>query len=299
MLRRNPNDAELLYIYGRGKDVLNEHDIAMRAYQAAYNINPYINPDLAKRLGLQPTAVAITPNTGAQPLLPAAVPGQKPGVPAQPLAAPPAQSLAAPPAGTLTPTGQAAPGQAAAPGGAPFLPTTAATPPPAVSPNAALLQVVQAKLNGGNLDSAKKDLMQLLERDPKDGKAWYLLGLVQERKNELDDASVDFRQGSYLLQNDVDCAASLKRVQAARSAPFINEAEKNLRENNLPAARESFNQAISVSPDDIGIHNKLLDVLKKLGDQKEIDRETRTLEKLTNPPPAPPPKAASQKASAK
>ena len=33
-------------------------------------------------------------------------------------------------------------------------------------------------------------------------------------------------------------------------------------------------------PDDIGTHQKLLDVLKKLGDQKEIDSETNAINRL-------------------
>lgn len=49
-LKQTPNDAELLYIYGRGKEAQGETEQALRAYENAASINSLIYPDLKDRI---------------------------------------------------------------------------------------------------------------------------------------------------------------------------------------------------------------------------------------------------------
>lgn len=67
---------------------------------------------------------------------------------------------------------------------------------------------------------------------------------------------------------------------------MMKKYETDLAATNMIAAKEDLKEALSVMPDDIGTHQKLLDVLKKLGDQKEIDSETNAINRLQNPPPS-------------
>ncbi len=49
-LKQTPNDPELLYILGRGKEAQGETEPALRAYENAAAINPLIYPDLKDRI---------------------------------------------------------------------------------------------------------------------------------------------------------------------------------------------------------------------------------------------------------
>lgn len=250
-LRQNSNDAEYLYIYGRGKDTLGDHEVAMKAYQAAAAINPYLNADLPKRLGMTPPGTQVATTGGAPGPAGAGAPRGATGAP---------QGGAA---GALTPD-KAAP--------------AASTP---VNQNAAALDAIQSKLNSNDLDGALKDLTSLAEKDPKDGKIWFLMGKVDEKKGEVDDAMVAYRQASYL--NVPEAAAALKSMEGTRVAPLLSAADQAISSKDLSTARDKLSQAESIMPNDSAIKRKLASIYKQLGDDKEAQRELQRADQIDHP----------------
>ncbi|HEY9772301.1 MAG TPA: tetratricopeptide repeat protein [Planktothrix sp.] len=243
------DDAELLYIYGRGKEALGDHQTAMAAYQRAYSINPYIDPDLARRVGAAP-AVA----QGGTSTAPAARPGS-------------GQAPSAPPQGggnLFPPAGGQAPGGGAVP-----------------PSNDAVLASAQSKINGNDLAGAEKDLNNELEKNAQDGKAWMMQGAVQEKKGSLEDASVAYRQATYF--NVPGSVQAMNRIDDLRAKPLLEQGDKLLASKDLAGARDAFRQAASVSPNSIDAHRRYLEILKQVGDPKEIEHETQTINNLQNP----------------
>jgi len=245
-LRQTPNDPELLYIYGRGKEDMGDKDTALRAYQAAAAINPLINPDLQK--GIQRM-------TGG---------GQA--------------AVAATPGGAGRPAGATGAG-AAQPGAAPGLLSTSAPaslPPEKPSNTAAYNQIV-SKMQSGDVDGAQKDAQTLLEKDAKDAKAWLLLGKTHEKKGDLDQAQVAYRQASYL--NDPEAKTALEQVQAARIKPILEEVDKQLAAKNLVGASSALRDALQIAPTP-QLHRRLAEILKQMGDTKEMQKELDRADKL-------------------
>lgn len=191
MLRQNPTDAELLYIYGRGKETLGDYAGAIAAYQRAYQLNPNIHPQLQVRLQ-------------------ALMGGAKPGATAA--------------AGT--PGKPGAPGAAAGTPGAPGTAAAPATPPP---PKVDYSEG-EGKLGSGDFDGAIKFFEGLVDKTPSDGHAWMLLGKAQEKKGDLPAATVSYRQATYSKEpgaNDALKIVSAARSKPFMDAYEKNMAEKN------------------------------------------------------------------------
>jgi Flp pilus assembly protein TadD len=173
-------------------------------------------------------------------------------------------------------------GAVGAPGGGQAAAAAAAAQAQANQNSAAVAQIL-TKINSGDSAGAQKDLLALLDTDPKNGQAWKALGTIQEKKGELDDASVSYRQASYLLKDDADVTSASKRIEILRAQPYLDEGQKALSTKNIVGAKDAFTQATSVAPNDVDAHRKLLDVLKQIGNQKDIDDENATISKLLNP----------------
>jgi len=286
LLRKDPRDAELMYIYARGKDTLGDHEVAMAAYQEAYKINPYLNADLPKRLGMQVPGSSSTPSVASTA---GAGAGRMPGSGgALPNSAVPGSFSAAGTSQGIIP-GPGATTQGGPPGAAPT--AAAVAEQAAANQSAAAIAQIQSKLNGGDSAGAQKDLLALLDTDPKNGQAWKALASIQEKKGELDDASVSYRQASYLLKDDADVKSASSRIEGLRAQPYMADGDKALSSKNLVGAKDAFTQATSVAPNDINAHRRLLDVLKQIGNQKDIDDENATINRLLNPTEAKPKKA--------
>jgi tetratricopeptide (TPR) repeat protein len=282
LLRKDPRNAELMYIYARGKEALGDREVAMAAYQEAYKINPYLNADLPKRLGMQVPGTTGTPAVASAAAAGAHTPGTAGG--------------ALPNAGGFSNAGASqgimpGAGAAGAPGGGQAAAAAAAAQAQANQNSAAVAQILN-KINSGDSAGAQKDLLALLDTDPKNGQAWKALGTIQEKKGELDDASVSYRQASYLLKDDADVSSASKRVEVLRAQPYLDEGQKALSTKNIVGAKDAFTQATSVAPNDVDAHRKLLDVLKQIGNQKDIDDENATISKLLNPGAGAKPKKA-------
>jgi tetratricopeptide (TPR) repeat protein len=251
-LADNPNDPELLYIYARGKETQQDQVAALKAYQAAAQINPYIFPDLQDRI--RSLSGGATP-VGASAGQPLSIASAAPGTPVKP--------------GDKTPAATA--------------PTTApatAAPPPEPAKDTAAYAEIESKLNANALDDAEKKASEIVEKNPKDGHGWFLMGNVKEKKKDLDSASVAYRMASSL--KDPGAKEALARVDMARVKPSLDQADQLMGQNKTAEALSAAKDAVMLAPSIPIVHRKLAEVLRKLGDAKGAQAEEQkadTLEK--------------------
>lgn len=239
-LKQNNDDAEMLYIYGRGKEAQGDKDTAMRAYRAAAAKNPLIVPDLQQgisRLG-----------GGPAPAIAGGAPGTVP-----------------------TGSGTAATGM---PAGAPVVPAAPAA--AALSPTR--FAAIEGKIRSNDTDGALKDLMEATDKNPSDGRAWLLLGRTYEKKGDLDQASATYRQAFNL--KDPEAKDALRQVDTSRIQKLKEEAEKQEAAGNFVAAASSWKDATTIAPSLVLPHKKLAEMLIKMGDQKEADKELKKVKDL-------------------
>ena len=129
----------------------------------------------------------------------------------------------------------------------------------------------------GDVDGAQKDAMDLIEKDPKDGNAWLLLGKTQERKGNLDEAQVSYRQAQASKSDEAQ--AALSRIRDLRIKPHMDQAEKFISEKNWAGAASELREAISIAPTG-PLHRQLSEILKTMGETKEAAREIERAQRL-------------------
>ncbi len=247
---KDPSDAMWWYVLGRAKQTQFERtgsqedrEAALDAYQHAYSINPYISPDLQPALRVLGGAA---PETAGQPAA-----GGAPGRPSAP----------------------------AAGGSAPAAPTRLAAAGPPVSAKTVLQYgAIEQKLGGGDLDGAQKDLLEIVDKNAGDGHAWLLLGNTYEKKGDLDQAIVAYRQAALLKEPGADDA--LDTVSDSRIQPLLKDADAKVQQGDLVGAAASLREALSIAPGKPIVHQKLSDILRKMGDAKGADKEQKKATEL-------------------
>lgn len=245
-LRRTPNDAELLYIYGRGKEAQGEPEMALRVYQTAAAVNANVFPDMKER---------IRSLSGGSPPPPKGD-GTAPKVATT-------KGAAAPPS-TQTGTG-----------------TNPATPEKGAgdqAKNMADYASIEGKLRTNDIDGAQTLALALVEKDPRDAKGWLFLGRTHEKKNDLDQASVAYRQAAYL--KDPEAKTALAQVDSSRVQPMLKEADEHTKKSDWVRASASLKDAVTIAPNLSIVHRRLSEVLKQLGDTKEAQREAKRADDL-------------------
>lgn len=271
-LEKRPDDAELLYIYGRGKEDLKDNDLALRAYKRAYGINPYINPDLAMGIsrltGVNPDGAA---PQGAQGM-------GAPGMGAPGTGAPGTGGMSAA-QGTMgggpAPSG---PGMAQAPpgGGPPQGQPIAKVPTPRINP--AVYDAINGKIGAGDMAGAEQDLTALVDREPAEAQAWYMLGNVQEQQGKMAQAKVAYRQAKSLGAQGAEDA--LRQIDSSRINQIMGQVTGFVQANDFVKAAASLRQAIILAPDLPAPHRKLQEVLAKLGDKEGSEKEGKKADEL-------------------
>lgn len=252
-LEKRPDDAELLYIYGRGKEDLKDNDLALRAYKRAYGINPYINPDLA---------MGISRLTGVNP--DAAAPQGQPGMGAPGMSAPMATmggAMGQPPAGG---------------GGMPQGQPIARVPTPRINP--AVYDTINNKIAAQDLAGAEQDLTALVDKEPAEGQAWYMLGNVQEQQGKMAQAKASYRQARNLGAQGADDA--LHQIDSSRINQIMGQATEFINKGDFVKAAAALRQAIILAPDLPAPHRKLQEVLAKLGDKEASEKERKKADEL-------------------
>jgi len=239
-LRQKPNDPELLYIYGRGKEVEGDREVALKAFQAAAAINPLVFPDLKDRIRSL-----------------SGLPPEKPGD---------GQS------GKTASTGTTGSGKENLASGKP------AAPPTDPQKNQADYQAIEGKIGANDIDGAQNLALALVDKDPGDAKGWLLLGRTHEKKNELEQASVAYRQSASLKNPEAKIA--LSQIGISRVQPQFKEADEAIRKGDWVAASASLKDAETLAPYLPVVHRRLAEALKQLGDSKEAQREAKRADEL-------------------
>lgn len=249
-VQKDPNDAEWWYVLGRAKETqfeksgsADDKDAALVAYQRAAAINKYINPDLEQGLRRLGGAGEIASNTTA-----ASNPNKGPKAGGQ--------------------TGGRTGGS-----GAPDKVDETARKALSFAP-------IEKKISAGDIEGAQKDLMAVVDKSPKDGRAWLLLGNTYEKMPtpDLDQAIVAYRQAALLKEPGAEDA--LEGISSSRIAPMLQDAEKYTSEKNYVKAAASLREAITIAPTKASLYRKLADVLDKMGDKEEALKMTKKAEKL-------------------
>lgn len=253
-LKQNNEDPEMLFIYGKALERTGDTARAVQAYKAAYQRNPYVHPDLGptlNRLTGQPIASA-DPNKPAPPVMANA--------------------------GAQAATG-AAPGAAGAPGGtqAPAGGTAAGAPAAPVKDPTRFAKA-QSLMRSGDLEGAQKELDDLTMKDPRDGKAWYMLGTLLQKKDDLDGASACYRQAFNL--GDKEAKGAMRLVDTQRVQDLKKEAEKKQGEKNWVAAASSWREAATLAPYLSFVHRNLAVCLKEMGDAPGAEKEQKKADEL-------------------
>jgi len=250
-IKETPDDPELLYIYGRGKEAQEDREGALKAYEAAAAINPLIFPDLKSRIasiigGGASSSLSSVANSSGQ-------------------SAANNTSL-----GSKNNQGQTA---ALASNSA----STAAISDDMLK-NLSTYAEIENKMRSNDLDGAEKIARQLVDKDPHNGKGWLLLGRIAEKKGELDSASVSYRQAADL--KEAEAKDALNQIDSSRVQPMLQEAELASAKGNWVMAAADLKDAISLAPNLAIVHRKLAAVLKQLGDNKSAAKEAKKADEL-------------------
>ncbi|MCB9468603.1 MAG: tetratricopeptide repeat protein [Candidatus Obscuribacterales bacterium] len=244
LLEKRPDDPFLLYVFGKGKEELKDSDTALIAYKKAYLINPFVHPDLAQGLerltGSNPSEGELDAKDGDAEV--AGTGGNKGG------------------------TGGAAAAAAKA------------KPKPAIDP--AVVSSIESKIAAGDLKGAEVDLMALIDKDPKLGKAWLMLGSVYEQEGELTQAKVAYRTAKVLKADGAE--AAFNQINSSRVKPIIDRAKEAIANKEWVKAAASLREAIRLAPELPEAHRLLGDVLDQLGDKEEAKKERDKANELTN-----------------
>ena len=249
LLAKNPKDADLLYIVAKGKSRIGDNAGAMDACERGLQIRKYderLNKLMQQLRGGGDQGTIATPGQTGMPVVPGQ-PGGQPGDTGS--------------GGTVAPGGQPG-GTAANSGGA-----AAAA---AAAKNAAAYSNIEGLIKSNQYDAGAAAADALVTASPGDGQGWNLKGVCMEKKGDLDDAAVCYRQAAALKIKEAD--DSLKRVNDMRIKPLMAQAEDLISKKDLPGAAEILNQATSMSPKDVALWRKLADVLRQNGDEKGAER---------------------------
>jgi tetratricopeptide (TPR) repeat protein len=242
-VHENQSDAELLYIYGRGKEAQGDRDMAMAAYNRARSIDPYVNTDLAQRI--------------------AVLSGVPVGQQEKQMKPPSEEELAKQEKARKAKEEALAKEEAAK--------------KEAIKAQQAFAEI-ERKMSSGDLNGAQTDLLAAVDKNHNDAHAWLLLGNTQEKMGRLDEAAVSYRQASFLKDPAADGA--LRQINTSRVQPMLQAADKSMKEGNTVAAAASLREAASIAPNLPLVHRKLAEVLRLLGDTKEADREMKKAQEL-------------------
>jgi Tfp pilus assembly protein PilF len=137
---------------------------------------------------------------------------------------------------------------------------------------------IEGKISQGQVDEAQAQLLEMVKAEPTFARAWYLLGSIQQKQGDNGQAAAFYRQAASL--KDADAASALRQIDIIRVQPMFEAADKAVKENNYVGAASSLREALSLAPDLPIVHRKLADVLEKLGDSGEANKERKKADEL-------------------
>lgn len=144
-----------------------------------------------------------------------------------------------------------------------------AKPKPKIDPQ--VVESIENKITEGDLKGAEADLMALVEKDPKIGKVWLMLGNVHEQQGELTQAKVAYRTAKVL--KEPGAAAAFKQINSSRIKPMVDKAKEQMSNKQYVKAAATLRQAARIAPKLPTPHRMLSEVLALLGDKEESKKE--------------------------
>lgn len=133
-------------------------------------------------------------------------------------------------------------------------------------------------IEAGDLDAAQNKLMEMISADKKDGRAAYLLGNVFFKRNDLDQATVWYRLAAACKAPGAQDA--LDQMNASRIQPKLQEAESLSGQEKYVEAAGTLRDAINMAPNLPLPYRKLGEILKKMGDSVEADKQFKKADQL-------------------
>lgn len=125
---------------------------------------------------------------------------------------------------------------------------------------------VEGMIEAGEHQKAIDKAQELFAKDPKDGRAAFLMGHGYEKKGDPDMAKGFYRTASAL--GYTNASRFVNQIDANRVQPKIEEANKLKDEGKFLEAASAYRDALAISPDRADVHRLLGDCLDKIGDKK-------------------------------
>ncbi len=238
MLAKEPNNVQLLYILARLKEKLGDKESAIELLEKAKSISAFLEPAVIPSLDRLKGVASGGTETGGKPAL---------GPDGKPVAS--------------STTAQAAAEKAKAEAEA-----------------AKKYGEVESLLSSGKLDEADKEIESLLAANAADGKAWMFKGTLLEKKGNIDDASVSYRQAAGFKISGAEEA--LIRLEESRVKPLVQDADKYLAEKKQVEAAEILREAARLAPKLPSVHKKLAELLRSMGETKEAEKEEQKVKDM-------------------
>ena len=232
MLTKEPNNVQLLYILARLKERLGDTASAIELLEKGKSINAFLEPQLIPTLDRLKGVSSGATTADGKPAL---------GPDGKPL-----------PAGA-TPDAKAA------------------EKAKAEAEAAKKYGEIESMIGSGKFEDADKEVDTILNANAADGKAWMFKGTILEKKGNVDDASVSYRQAAGFKVPGAEEA--LLRLEGMRVKPLMDEADKYLGEKKQVEAAEILREAARLAPKLPAVHRKLADLLRQMGETKEADKE--------------------------
>ncbi|MDX2106320.1 MAG: tetratricopeptide repeat protein [Candidatus Melainabacteria bacterium] len=260
----SPDDPELLVIYAYGKQKLGDEETSKMAFKKALAINPYILQDdkntgktVEEQLAKEKEKKAKTKIAKAD--------GEE-GAESE---------------GDEDKAAEAAGGS----NGDKKKELPKAPEKPKVAKNKALYDELDGYLSKNDFDNGLKKGNEYIDKNPEDGHLWLLLAHLYYKSGDLDAALVAYRTSDSLKEPGVDKLVT--QVENMRVQKKIYDAKELIAKGELVKARNELKEATQWAPKNVDAHRLYSDVLRKLKEIAEADKEKKIaddLEGIANAP---------------
>ena len=256
----SPDDPELLVIYAYGKQKLGDEETSKMAFKKALSINPYILQD-DKNTGLNVEEQLAKEKAKKAKTKVAKAEGEETGE--------------AEAEGEEEKTADASAGEDGAP--------KKKAPPkepekPKVAKNKALYDELEGYLAKNDFDNGLKKGNEYIDKNPEDGHMWLLLAHLYYKSGDLDASLVAYRTSDSLKEPGVDKLVT--QVENMRVQKKIYDAKEFLNKGELVKARNELKEATQWAPKNAEAHRLYSEVLRKLKEVAEADKEKKIADDL-------------------
>jgi tetratricopeptide (TPR) repeat protein len=269
----NPDDPELLVIYAYGKQKLGDEETSKMAFKKALSINPYILQDdkntgknVEEQLAKEKDKKAKTKIAKAE-----GEDGEEAG-------------------GDEEKTADAA----GASGDDKKKDLPKAPEKPKVAKNKALYDELEGYLAKNDFDNGIKKANDYVDKNPEDGHMWLLLAHLYYKSGDQEAALAGYRTAAAMNEPGVDKLVT--QVENIRVQEDLVKARNLINGGKDIEARNLLKEITRKAPKFIDGHREYLNILRKLNEKEEAEKEQKILSALEGTP-APTAQPAVQKAA--